>query len=77
MIDLFFDLLPDETGEYIGCGLMTGATYLYVDHIHAKASDEKSKVAEVKQRMQELSETMNNTCLSPEALNFIKGQRKE
>lgn len=76
MIDLFLDLLPDETGEYIGFGLMTGATYLYLDHIEGKTTNAKSKVEEMKGKMQELSRTINNNCLSPEALNFIKNQNK-
>jgi hypothetical protein len=70
-----FDLLPDELGEYIGCSLFTGATYLYVDHIKSQAQNEKSKVDVARQKIDELSRSMEKNCLSDEALNYLKNQK--
>ncbi len=76
MIDLILDLLPDETGEYIGATLMGGATYLYLDTLHEKNLTEKQKAEALKQKIRELSETVDKSCLSPEAMAFLKEEAR-
>jgi hypothetical protein len=76
MIDVILDLLPDETGEVIGCALMGGITYLYIDHLEAQNKNEKSKAQEIKAKMEDLSRKFNASCLSPEAINYLKNEKK-
>ena len=68
------DLLPDDLGEYIGCGLFAGATYLYIDHVQSQAGNEKKKSEEAKEKIKELSRSIEKSCLSDEALEYLKRQ---
>jgi hypothetical protein len=72
-----FDLLPDEIGEWIGCGLIGSASCLYIDHVKSGRKTEKSKAQEMKVKMEELSKRFNSSCLSPEAINYLKNHKKE
>ena len=76
MIDVILDLLPDETGEVIGCALMGGMTYLYIDNLEAQIDNQKSKAEEIKGKMEDLSRKFNSSCLSPEAINYLKNEKK-
>lgn len=76
MIDVILDLLPDETGEVIGFALMGGMTYLYIDNLDAQIENQKSKAEEIKGKMEDLSRKFNSNCLSPEAINYLKNEKK-
>jgi hypothetical protein len=77
MFEIITDLLPDETGEFIGCGLFLGGAYLMLEHQEQNLKQEKIKAEELKSRIQELSVQIEKTCLSPEAMEFIKKQSLE
>lgn len=77
MIDWIFDLLPDETGEYIGCGLATGATVAITNSKNKKIDQEKLTAAELKKKINDLSSQMQEKCFSEDTLNYIKAQGKK
>ncbi|MBA2403867.1 MAG: hypothetical protein H0V66_03775 [Bdellovibrionales bacterium] len=68
------DLLPDDLGEYLGCSLFTGATYLYVGHVNSKTGKEKNKAEAAKEKIEELSRSIEKNCLSEDAINYLKKQ---
>lgn len=69
------DLLPDDLAEFFGCSLFAGSTYLYVDHIKGKSKGDKTKAEQAKEKIHELSRSIEKNCLSSEAMEYLKNQK--
>ena len=92
MWEFIKNLLPDEIGEIFGLGLFSGGSYLGIKHFINKEHKAKTEREELENKLNqiitkqnkefsskedELKKKIKNSCLSDEALNFIKNNFKE